>query len=109
MSEATVVLLQYGALGAIAVFAILGVTWYGRNARKDMQRMLEINQQNHLEFQKLTRAAQTEFTDYLKHQTSQAYQTNAAFVEAIREVKQSVAEMSNRVDRWLTQNQETWP
>jgi hypothetical protein len=99
--EAEAVLLQYGALGAIAVFAIFGVGWYGRGARKDMQRMLEINQQNHQEYSQATALAQKEFTDYLKQQANQAYTTNAAFVEAIGDLRMSLDETNGRIDKWL--------
>lgn len=92
--EAAKVLLQYGALGAIAVFSILGVIWYGRGARKDMQRMLEINQQNHIQYAKASADAQKEFTDYLKQQANQAFETNAAFVQAI-------SDLSTKIDKWL--------
>lgn len=100
-AEAGKVLLQYGALGAIAVFAIMGVIWYGRSARKDMQRMLEINQQNHLEYSRATQEAQKEFTDYLKQQATQAFQTNAAFVEAIQDLRAGIQNTNDRIDKWL--------
>lgn len=82
-NQAVTVLLQYGALGAIAVFAIFGVIWYGRSARQDMRAMLENSKHE-----------RDQFTSYLIAQAAREQKTNEAFVEAIQA-------LSSRIDVWL--------
>lgn len=72
-------LLQYGALGAIALCSIVGTAWIVKGMRSDVHDMIQTNQKSN-----------KAFTDYLVEQSRtlaeqnrQAYITNAGFVTAL--------------------------
>lgn len=89
-AEASAVLLQYGALGAIALVSIMGTAWLVRGMRNDVHSMIQANAKSN-----------KQFTDYLIEQTrteaqkaNQAFETNRAFVTAINA-------LTARIDKYI--------
>lgn len=94
VDDAGAVLLQYGALGAIVAFTIVGVAWLFKTMRSDMVTLVDANKSEiHAMINQNARQTK-EFTDFLRQQIRQQMQTNNAFVHALDRNTDAIEKLS---------------